>query len=139
LHADFLTETTLPLNHFDAVIVSLVLEHIQDLPSFFKKTAGHMKQGGKLYISEIHPERIARGSQAHFKDAASGEAVRLESFAHADAEVREAARDAGLLLLETRDIFGSVELSKLHPGWDKYLGQPMIQIWIYVKPQEQGS
>jgi malonyl-CoA O-methyltransferase len=133
IHADFLKETLLPSGAFDVVIVSLVLEHIGDLSTFFEKVSRHLKQGGKLYLSEIHPERIARGSQAHFQDPSSGNVVRLESFAHTASEIGQAAQDAGLTLTETRDIFGTVELSKLHPGWDKYLGKPMIKIWAYTK------
>ena len=133
IHADFLRETHLPGNEFDVVIVSLVLEHIGDLPLFFQKAAGHMKAGAQLYISEIHPERIAGGSQAHFNSANTGEVIRLENFPHADSAIRSAAQAAGLVMSETRDIFGTGELSKLHPGWSKYLGKPMVKIWAYVK------
>lgn len=134
IQADFLTETALPEHAFDAVIVSLVLEHIEDIARFFQKTSRHLKAGGRLYLSEIHPERIAGGSQAHFNDPVSGEEIRLASFAHSDSSIKTVAADAGLNLLETRDIFGDAELARQQPGWSKHLGKPMIKMWVYAKP-----
>ena len=114
---------------FDVVLESLVLEHVSDLNAFFKKAAGALKSGGFLYLSELHPERLAKGSRAHFKDPASGEEIFTASHAHGAQEFVRAAE--GFQLVETKECLGDEALAALKPGWEKYLGVPMIQMWKF--------
>lgn len=120
---------------FDAVIAALVLEHIADPAGFFQSVARLLSPGGGVYISEIHPDRIAGGTQANFVTP-DGEAVRLTSFAHSEADIQAAARDAGLRLLSHMDVFGGQALVRLNPDWTRHLGRAMIRIWTFEKPME---
>lgn len=125
---------TLPLpDVFDAGVTALVLEHIADLSAFFARVAHMLKPGGGFYISEIHPDRIAGGTQANFVDR-DGEAVRLTSFAHTEADIRSAADGAGLRLLTHTDVFGGEALVRLNPDWTRHLGRAMLRIWTFEKP-----
>lgn len=125
VEGDFLT---LPLRGpFDGAVTSLVLEHIEDLPAFFRRVADLVKPGGEFFLSEIHPLRIAAGSQANFS-LPSGENVRLVSYAHTEAGYLAAAAACGLRLIWDQDIMGDEALSRLHPGWERYLGKPMLKI-----------
>jgi hypothetical protein len=38
--------------------------------------------GGTFYLAELHPTRQFGGTQAHFGDEATGEAVVIDTFAH---------------------------------------------------------
>jgi 2-polyprenyl-3-methyl-5-hydroxy-6-metoxy-1,4-benzoquinol methylase len=118
---------------FDAVVTALVLEHIADPTAFFNRVAELLVPGGGFYISEIHPDRIAGGTQANFV-AADGEAVRLTSFAHAEADIRNAADAAGLRLLSHMDVFGGEALAGQNPDWTRHLGRALIRIWTFEKP-----
>ena len=49
---------------FDFISMNLVLEHIEDLSHIFREAFRVLDQNGKLYISELHPYRQLRQSQA---------------------------------------------------------------------------
>jgi SAM-dependent methyltransferase len=117
---------------FDAVVTALVLEHIADPAVFFERVADMLVPGGSVYISEIHPDRIAGGTQANFIDQ-DGESVRLTSFAHSEANIRTAAKEANLRLLSHADIFGGQALVRLNPDWARHLNRAMIRIWTFEK------
>jgi malonyl-CoA O-methyltransferase len=123
----------LDLGRFDAVVTALVLEHIADLNTFFRRAAEALVGGGELLLSEIHPDRIAQGTQANFTDPATGENIRLKSFAHTEADIQSAAKDAGLRLLSHTDHFGGSALARLNPVWEKHLGRPLIRIWTFER------
>lgn len=123
----------LNLGDFDAVVTALVLEHIADLDAFFRHAAHPLKAEGELLLSEIHPDRIANGTQANFTDPVSGENVRLKSFAHSETDIQSSAADAGLRLLSHTDVFGGSAMVRLNPVWEKHLGRPLIRIWTFEK------
>lgn len=125
--------TTPVVGPFDAVVAALVLEHIAEPTAFFARVSELLGPGGGFYISEIHPDRIAGGTQANFV-AADGEAVRLTSFAHAEADIRNAAGTAGLRLLSHTDVFGGEALVRINAGWSRHLGRALIRIWTFEKP-----
>jgi malonyl-CoA O-methyltransferase len=121
-----------PLAGFDAVITALVLEHIADLDAFFAAAAVALKPGGEMYLSEIHPDRIAAGTQANFVDDA-GEAVRLTSFAHADVDIIAAAVRAGLKLMLQEDGIGDERMPAHNPRWARHVGTKMTRMWVFGK------
>jgi malonyl-CoA O-methyltransferase len=122
IEGDVLTSS--PSGIYDAVVTALVLEHIHDLNTFFARVASLLTAGGGFYISEIHPDRIAGGTQANFVTA-DGQAVKLQSFAH---------RESGLRILSHADIFGGEALVRLNPDWNRHIGRAMIRIWTFEKP-----
>jgi malonyl-CoA O-methyltransferase len=130
VEADFLTCDGIEPGAFDAALASLVLEHLPDLPAFFRRVAAALKApGAELYLSEIHPVRTAEGTFAHFKDEATHEEIRLVSYPHTAEQIEAAAGGAGFRVVERRDVVGDETLAGLHPKWSRYLGQPMIQLW----------
>lgn len=80
----------------DIVIGNLVLEHIRDLAPVFAEIARVLKPGGTLFISELHPERQARGSQARFER--DGEPAMVEAYVHTLSDYVTGAENAGLAL-----------------------------------------
>jgi len=125
--------TAPPPGAYDAVVTALVLEHIAEPAAFFARVAELLVPGGGFYISEIHPDRIAGGTQANFIDA-DGQAVKLQSFAHSEADIRGAATEAGLRILTHTDVYGGEALVRLNPDWMRHIGRAMIRIWTFEKP-----
>lgn len=52
---------------FDLATFSLVLEHIEDLESIFKKLNQVIQPNGIVYIGELHPFKQYNGSKARFE------------------------------------------------------------------------
>jgi 2-polyprenyl-3-methyl-5-hydroxy-6-metoxy-1,4-benzoquinol methylase len=117
---------------FDAVVTALVLEHIPDIITFFIRVREALKPGGHVYLSEIHPERIAAGTQANFTDVDTGENIALASFAHTEADIAAAAEAAGLRLIMRQDVLGGDELTAMSADWVRHLGRKMICMWTFV-------
>jgi len=52
---------------FDLISFSLVLEHIENLDSIFRKASESLLQGGHIYIGELHPFKQYSGTKARFE------------------------------------------------------------------------
>lgn len=84
----------------DAVICSLVIEHLASLPSFFQHlTSGNLlRQKGLLVLTNMHPD-MATG--AGFTDVKTGSKIRAAgSYAHTVAEVLETAKAYGFEVVD---------------------------------------
>ena len=86
------------VEHADAVISTLVLEHIP-LDQFFSTAAGLLKPNGYLLLTNMHADMGAI-SQAGFLDPASGEKVRPTSYAHRIDDVLAEADRCGFHLID---------------------------------------
>ena len=133
---DFLVATAVPLAsvNFDAIIVSLVLEHVADLGAFFEKAARLLVRGGQLFASEIHPARANAGIKAHFRDPESQVEFHAVSFPHTEDDFRAAASAACFDIEEIFDVVGDERLLALNEAWGRYQNLPMIQIWRLKSP-----
>ena len=67
---------------FDAVVATLVLEHVERLGPVFREAHRVLRPGGHVHLAELHPYRQWGGTQAHFEHEASGEHVVVEAFPH---------------------------------------------------------
>ncbi|MEP6743109.1 MAG: methyltransferase domain-containing protein [bacterium] len=66
----------------DTLIAMLVLEHIERLETVFAEAARVLRQGGELFICELHPMRQLMGGQAQFSNAQTGERELVPAFLH---------------------------------------------------------
>lgn len=118
---------------YDAALAALVVEHINDLPRFFGRVAAALRPDGRLFLSEIHPYRSAGGSGARFIDPETGEARWLANIPHSGTAILEAARGAGLACTTERDVFGDQALADRQADWARYIGKPMIRMWVFQR------
>lgn len=84
----------------DLIVVTLVLEHVEDLPPVFAEAARVLRPGGTLFCAELHPMRQLLGRQAEFTDPATGSLERIAAFLHDTSEYVRAGLDAGLRLTD---------------------------------------
>lgn len=88
---------------YDLVSFSLVLEHIENLDDIFEKTATVLKNGGHVYIGELHPFKQYAGSKARYQTE-DGEQV-VECYTHHISDFTNAAKKHGLELFELKEYF----------------------------------
>ena len=100
----------------DALLSSLVSEHLRDLGRFFSQAFGALRRGGRLVFSAFHPELARAGIEANFEDA-DGTEVRLGAEPYTVADYLNGIADAGFAELETREYLGDE---------GKYLGRPLL-------------
>lgn len=79
VHADLLAPWT-PPQQYDLALMVLVLEHLPTLEVVADTLAKALRPGGRLRIVDLHPERIATGSLAHFQEGETE--IRFASVAH---------------------------------------------------------
>jgi ubiquinone/menaquinone biosynthesis C-methylase UbiE len=80
---------------FDAVVATLVLEHVEALGPVFQDARRVLRDGGTFYLAELHPYRQYGGTQAHFEDEATGETVVIDAFTHPVSEFVNTGIEAG--------------------------------------------
>jgi ubiquinone/menaquinone biosynthesis C-methylase UbiE len=90
-------------NHFDLVSFSLVLEHIENLDSIFVKINEVLKNGGYIYIGELHPFKQYTGTKARF-ETTEGTMV-LECYNHHISNFIDAGRKYNFDLIELNEHF----------------------------------
>ncbi|MDZ4794359.1 MAG: class I SAM-dependent methyltransferase [Bacteroidota bacterium] len=103
IKADITAPWTFSQQGYDLVSFSLVLEHIEELYPVFKETTRSLKQGGYVYIGELHPFKQYSGSKARF-DTENGQQV-LDCFNHHITDFTSAAKNNGLVLIELNEYF----------------------------------
>jgi SAM-dependent methyltransferase len=77
-----------------------VLEHIKDLGPVFQEARRVLRNGGRVYLAELHPYRQFDGTQAYFEDEATGETVVIDALTHPVSEFVNAGVEAGFAVRE---------------------------------------
>ncbi len=80
------------------VTFNLVLEHLDVLPDAFAEAARVLAPGGTLRVSELHPFRQYRGTQARYT-AADGALRSIPAFVHHITDYLQAGEHAGCQLV----------------------------------------
>ena len=103
VQADMLADWTFASGNYDLVTFSLVLEHIENVETVFKKAASVLETGGYMYMGELHPFKQYTGSKARF-DTEEGRTV-VPCFTHHISDFTNAADKYGLQLMELKEYF----------------------------------
>ena len=80
------------------LIAMLVLEHVENLDTFFAEAERVLAEGGQLFICELHPMRQLAGGQAQFSDPRTGERKLVNAFLHDVSEYVNSGLSVGLQL-----------------------------------------
>lgn len=88
---------------YDLVSFSLVLEHIQNLDHIFNEAAKVLKNGGYVYVGELHPFKQYNGSKARFETENGTQIV--ECFNHNISEFTQTAARQGFSVLSLNEYF----------------------------------
>jgi len=94
-------------NSFDLAVINLTLEHIEDLDHIFNSLFKKLNEGGKCFVSELHPKKQLAGSKAKFFNM--GEEFLLDVFLHLEEDYVQSAERSGLILRAKKDHFDNEE------------------------------
>ncbi len=97
---DVTTPRPFEAGRFDAVVATLVLEHMEEPAPVFQEARRVLREGDTSYLAELHPTRQLGGTQAHFEDEATGETVVIDAFLHPVSEFVTAGVEAGFAVRE---------------------------------------
>ena len=115
---------------FDAAVSGLVLEHLRDLPAFFRETRRVLRPGGRAVVSAMHPAMFLRDSRARFTDPDSGAIVAPGSVHYRFGEVVMAAAGAGLGPEHIGEHAPDAEFARRYPRAARYVGWPMLLVLV---------
>ena len=85
----------------DLVVCNLVLEHIQDISFTFSEASRVLVEGGRFFISELHPFRQYQGTQANFRR--DQETIGIQAFVHNISDFTGAAENNGFALKQIKE------------------------------------
>ncbi len=89
----------------DVVVITLVLEHVDDLRPVMAEVARVLRPDGEVGVCEYHPFRQLEGGQARFQPEDGGEEVRIPAYLHTVTEFVKAGLEADLELTSLRQWF----------------------------------
>jgi SAM-dependent methyltransferase len=132
MHADLLSSWKLE-QQVDLAMMVLVLEHLPTLEAVAQTLSHVVKTGGRLRIVDLHPERVATGTLAHFRDGTQD--VQFASVAH-NVSVLSDVLDAVGFEVVRRDWLASDSLVTAVPQLAKYRG---LKIVLDIKATRRAS
>ena len=115
---------------FDAAVSGLVLEHLRDLPAFFRETRRVLRPGGRAVVSAMHPAMFLRESRARFTDPDTGAIEAPGSVCYRFGEVVMAAGAAGFALEHIGEHAPAADFARRYPRAERYVGWPMLLVLV---------
>jgi ubiquinone/menaquinone biosynthesis C-methylase UbiE len=88
---------------FDLGVCSFALGHIADLKAVVEELARVLQPGADLFVSDLHPEALARGWRVGFRDEDS--ALEIETFSRTAEEVVESFCSQGFERLSEESLW----------------------------------
>ncbi|KAJ7290270.1 S-adenosyl-L-methionine-dependent methyltransferase [Mycena rebaudengoi] len=122
------------LPEVDAVVSTLVIEHIPSLPMFFGRVGQVLRKGGWALVTNMHEDMGAMTGAGFVNE--QGIRVTMDKFAHTVAEVVSAAEACGLRLQSApmiRRVENEEHVAALGPRASKWIGVNMLYGLIFVK------
>lgn len=111
---------------FDAVISTLVSEHLTDLQSFFLEVYAALRRGGRFVFSAFHPELARCGIEANFER--DGIEYRLGAEPHTMGDYLTHISNAGFDVTEQHEYAADDRLISELPWAVKYSRRPLLAV-----------
>jgi SAM-dependent methyltransferase len=111
---------------FDAVLFTLVADHLEDLVGGFRELRRVTRVGGEVVFTVLHPALHILGVSARFTDPTSGDEVRVAAFDHGYGDYVMGVLGSGLAIEEIVERAADQALAERAPRAAKYLGWPLL-------------
>jgi len=116
---------------FDAILCSLIGEHLSELFKALREFHRVLKSSGRLVFSVYHPAMSAAGIEANFER--NGIEYRLGAFHYSVGEHVSLLKEAGFAKIAVQEFAGDEELAEMVPAAAKYLGFPILLLLLATK------
>jgi ubiquinone/menaquinone biosynthesis C-methylase UbiE len=110
----------------DLVTCCLVLEHVHALGPIVAEMARVCRPGGRILISDFHPEMLRRGYHARFREAPEGPKFQMQGEAHTVSDYVMAATRAGLSITHASEHVMTEALATTSRSAKKWVGLPLL-------------
>ncbi|MBU1106726.1 MAG: class I SAM-dependent methyltransferase [Candidatus Riflebacteria bacterium] len=137
-YADLNKEFPFTDKHFDLVVSSLVIEHINSLDNYFAEIRRVAVPGADIFITGLHPAMHLFGISARFKLGETKTDIMPESQCHDLATIFNAATAVGLRVTRIEEHLADAELTAQAPKAGRYLGIPLLFI-MQMTPDPSGT
>ena len=117
---------------FDAVLSTLVSEHLTDLRSFFDESFAVLRPGGRLVFSAFHPDPARAGVEANFEQG--GTEYRLGAAPYTVEDYLDRIEGAGFRELRWSEHAPDASLLASLPTAAKYAGRPLLLLIAAERP-----
>ncbi len=125
-NADLNKPFPFPDEQFDLVVSSLVIEHISDLPNYFRGIRKVARPDADIFISGLHPAMHLLGITARFKNSENNAHILPESLCHSLSAVFNAAVASGLRVLRIEEHYVDDRLIGQCAKATRYEGMPLL-------------
>jgi malonyl-CoA O-methyltransferase len=95
----------------DLVVCNLVLEHTENLSFIFSEAFRSLDNGGRFFISELHPFRQYQGKKASFQKGKV--TTEIAAFTHHISDFLDAAETSGFKLKELKEWWHEEDINKV--------------------------
>ncbi len=129
---DVLAPTPLDDASVDLVLITLVLEHVEDPSLAFVEAHRVLAPSGRLLVIELHPDAFSSGSRAHF-EGPDGATYTTAAFPHTAHEIDACAAAAGFGSGHLEDLHPDVALAARFPSRRRPPGMPWLLQGTWVK------
>jgi SAM-dependent methyltransferase len=109
---DFLAGLPFEDSAYDVAVETLVLEHVADLGPVFAEMFRLVRPGGAFLLSELHPYRQLRGTQARL-EAADGSEILIEAHRHSASAFVNGALEVGFTVSSLDEDYDEVGFPRL--------------------------
>lgn len=133
LHHGDIRVPVAPAASFDLVLITLVLEHVEDAAPVFERAFEALAPGGRVCVMELHPSALKAGSRAKFLDD-QGHVIMTDAFAHTFASWDEDARAAGFEGGVCRDVSPDATLLARFPSRKRRPDIPWLLHALWTRP-----
>jgi malonyl-CoA O-methyltransferase len=127
----------LPDRSFDIVWCRLVLGHLPSIEEAYAELARVADFGATIIVSDFHAEAVAAGHRRSFR--VGGDVFALEHYVHTADDHIEAARAAGLTLVQQRDAAIGPDVRSYYESagrieaYPDHLGLPVVLALAFLK------
>ena len=123
-------DTGLAAGAYDAVVCSLVDEHLPELGGLYREARRLLGSGGWFVLVGVHPFFLMSvGMPTHFDTP--GGPVAIETHVHLPGEHVAAAAAAGLVATELHEGLVGDRLIARKPSWEPYRHWPFSYAWVW--------